>query len=363
MLTKKHMKKKNKIILTPIKRRIYECDAETIAYYRRNPVIACRDLLGINLLDSQKWILQMSWNASKCLWSCSRNFGKSFLASILIILFAMLYENQNIYIVSSVGDQAKQTFTVLESLITRVGKTSASIKSLQDIAEKETVKSNTNKTGFSHNPAGYEVEFYNGSKIFTLNSKPDSARSRRANLVLLDEAAFCSDELIVVCEAFCSQDSSFSTSTDSNYSPEAEKRKVPNKMIYASSQNTNMTLFYKYYKDFAKKMLAGDRDFFVCDMICDVAIETYLDGKKYHPLLTRKTVDTALSQNRLKAERELIMFCIFIKSMYLSLNCWELLKQHILQRNFEIKVNVNVAKAEKKCVDCIRLNPKCLYNG
>lgn len=304
MLTKKHMKKKNKIILTPIKRRIYECDAETIAYYRRNPVIACRDLLGINLLDSQKWILQMSWISSKCLWACSRNFGKSFLASILIILFAMLYENQNIYIVSSVGDQAKQTFTVLESLITRVGKTSASIKSLQDIAEKETVKSNSNKTGFSHNPAGYEVEFYNGSKIFTLNSKPDSARSRRANLVFFDEASFCSDELIIVCEAFCSQSSDFVTSTDENYSPEAEKRKVPNKIIYASSQNTNMTLFYKYYKDFSKKMIAGDRDYFVCDMICDVAIETYLDGKKYAPLLSRKTVDTALSQNRLKAERE-----------------------------------------------------------
>lgn len=36
---------KRKIILTPIKRKIYECDAETIAYYRRNPVIAARDLL------------------------------------------------------------------------------------------------------------------------------------------------------------------------------------------------------------------------------------------------------------------------------------------------------------------------------
>lgn len=100
------------------------------------------------------------------------------MASILILLQAMLYENQNIYIISSVGDQAKQTFTVLESLVTRVGKTSASIKSLQDIAEKETVKSNSNKTGFSHNPAGFEVEFYNGSKIFTLNSSADSNRGK-----------------------------------------------------------------------------------------------------------------------------------------------------------------------------------------
>lgn len=217
--------KKNKIIIAPIKRKAYECDAETIAYYRRNPIRAAEELIGVRLLDSQKYILANSFISSHILWSCSRNFGKSFLASILIILQAVLFENQNIYIVSSVGDQAKQTFTVLESLITGMGKASASIKSLQDIIEKETVKSGTNKTGFSHNPAGYEVEFYNGSKIFTLNSNPDSARSRRANLVFFDEAAFCSDSLIVAVEPFCTQSSDFQTSTDDNYNPEIEKRK------------------------------------------------------------------------------------------------------------------------------------------
>nr|DAY07540.1 MAG TPA: hypothetical protein [Caudoviricetes sp.] len=30
-----------------------------------------------------------------------------------------------------------------------------------------------------------------------------------------------------------------------------------------------------------------------------------------------------------------------------SLNCWKLLKLKILQRNFEIQISVNVAKAEK----------------
>lgn len=222
----------------------------------------------------------------------------------------MLYENQAIYIVSSVGDQAKQTFMTLESLVTGLGKTSASIKSLQDIAEKETVKSNTNKTGFSHNPAGYEVGFYNGSKIFTLNSNADSIRGKRANLVFFDEAAFCSEELLIVAAAFCTQSSDFQTSTDDDYNPECERRKVPNKLIYASSQNTNTTLFYKYYKDFAKRMLAGDRAYFVCDMICDTAITTYMNGKPYAPLLSRKTVDDALAQNPIKAEREYLNRCL-----------------------------------------------------
>ena len=95
--------KKRKIILTPIKKKIYELDAESIAFYRRNPCIACEDLLGIKLIDAQKWILQSTWNAQHSVWCCSRNFGKSFLGAIFMILKAILYENQAIYIVSSVG--------------------------------------------------------------------------------------------------------------------------------------------------------------------------------------------------------------------------------------------------------------------
>lgn len=295
---------RKRVIMTDFKRRICELDAESIAYYRRNPCIACEDLLGIRLTDAQKFILQSSWNAAHCVWACSRNFGKSFIGAILLILKAVLYENQSIYIVSSVGDQSKETFSKLEEIITRIGKTAASIASLRDIIEHETVKSPTNKTGFSHNPAGYEVTFYNGSSIFTLNSNPDSNRSRRATLVFFDEAAFCSDELITVCEAFATQNTDFITSIDDDYNPELEPRKVPTQLIYASSQSEVGTVFYKHYKDFAKKMLAGDRNYFCCDMICDTAIKVYMNGQPYPALLTQAKVDSALKANKDKALRE-----------------------------------------------------------
>lgn len=291
-------------IMTDVKRNICECDARTIAFYRRNPCIAAEELLGIRLFDAQKYILQSSWNAQHILWCCSRNFGKSFMGAVFIILKAMLYENQAIYIISSVGDQAKETFTKIEEIILRIGKTAASFKSLKDIAEHETQKSATNKTGFSHNPAGYEVSFFNGSSIFTLNSKPDSARSRRATMVFFDEAAFCSDELITVCEAFATQNTDFITSTDDNYNPELEKKRVPTQLVYASSQDEMDKLFYKHYKNFAKRMLAGDRDYFVCDMICDTAMKVYMNGKEYKPLLTRDKVEAALKANKEKALRE-----------------------------------------------------------
>lgn len=50
-------------IITAVKRKIYECDVATIAFYRRNPVIAARDLLGIQLFDAQAYMLEQSWNA------------------------------------------------------------------------------------------------------------------------------------------------------------------------------------------------------------------------------------------------------------------------------------------------------------
>ena len=73
-------------LMSERKRRICELDAESIAFYRRNPCIACEELLGIKLIDSQKYILQQSWNKPHVLWCCSRNFGKSFLGAIFMVL-------------------------------------------------------------------------------------------------------------------------------------------------------------------------------------------------------------------------------------------------------------------------------------
>ena len=291
-------------LMSERKRRICELDSESIAFYRRNPCIACEELLGIKLIDSQKYILQQSWNKPHVLWCCSRNFGKSFLGAVFMILKAILYENQAIYIVSSVGNQSKETFSKIEEIVLRIGKTAASIRSLKDIVEKETKKSPNNKTGFQHNPESFHVEFYNGSEIFTLNGKPDNNRSRRSSLVFFDEAAFSSDELIAVCEAFATQNTEFVTSVEDGFNPDTLKRKCPTQLVYASSQDDMSKMFYTHYKNFTKKMLAGDRDYFVADMICDTAIKTFMNGKPYTPLLTQDKVDAAMKANREKALRE-----------------------------------------------------------
>lgn len=293
-----------KIVMSEARWQNMILDAETIAFYRRNPCIAAEDLLGVQLLDSQAWILESSWNTTNAVWACSRNFGKSFLIVVMAALKAVLYENQNIYIISSVGAQAKETFFKLEEIVLRKGRTSESIKSLKDIVANETVKSANNSDGFKHDPASFSVEFYNGSKIFTLNSKPDNIRGKRATLIFFDEAAFCSDEILTIAKAFGAQEMDFQTSIDNNYDPAKQPRQIPVQTVYASSQDTMDTVFYKNYKDFAKEMISGNRNFFVCDMPCTTAMQVYLKGKPYQPLLSQETVDTALRENKPKALRE-----------------------------------------------------------
>ena len=222
----------------------------------------------------------------------------------MAILKAILYENQNIYIVSSVGQQAKETFGKIEEIILRKGLTSKSIASLKDIAEHEVVTSPTNKDGFKHDPMQYQVEFYNGSKIFTLNSNPQNVRGKRSSVIFFDEAAFCSEELLAVAKAFGAQESNFQTSTVDGYDPKKRPLQIPLQVIYASSQDTMDTTFYKNYKDFAKQMIAGNRNYFVCDMPCTTAIKVFMHGKPYQPLLSQETVDAAMVENAQKARRE-----------------------------------------------------------
>ena len=221
-----------------------------------------------------------------------------------MLLKAMLYENQGIYIVSSVGSQAQETHNKIEEIVLRVGQTSNSIASLKDIAQYEVVSSPACKTGFVHAQTGFRVEFYNGSEIFTLNGKPDNNRSKRATCVFFDEAGFSSDELITICEAFATQDTNFMTSTDVNFNIKSNRKKTPTQLIYASSASHVDSIFYRKYSDFAKQMFIGNRGYFCADIPCDIPLNPLIDGKKAPALLQQGKVDSAMRANRDKALRE-----------------------------------------------------------
>lgn len=298
------MARRNKKILSTRKVELYKANSKIIKFLRRNPVIACEELLGIKLLDMQKYVLQQAWNTPMVLLAWSRSAGKSFVGAIIIILKAMLFENQSIYIAAPVGEQSKELFAKIEEIVLGIGKTASSIDSLRDIAMNEVVKSPACKTGFSHAQSGFKVEFYNGSEIFSLNGNPDNNRSKRATLVFFDECGFMSEEAVSIMEAFAAQDSNFKTSVDKSFNIKAQRKRCPTQLIYASSASDVDTTFFKHYKNFAKQMFAGNQDFFCCDIPCDVPLKPTMDGEAYPPLLTQSKVDSAMKANREKALRE-----------------------------------------------------------
>ena len=289
-----------KIKISKRREEIYRKNAEIISFLRRNPIIACEVLLGIPLIDSQKWILQMSWNTPNIMWTCSRSFGKSFMACVFAMLKMLLYPNIKIYILSNKGSQAQETFLKLEDIAKqRID----SISSLTDVFIYE-VEKGSNSDGFIHDKASFRVSVYGGGTTFTLNSIPDNIRGKRANLLIFDESSFCSNELITTALPFITQDSDFKLSTEKNFNAKLLKKSIPNQVIYASSAGNIDSKHAQLYKEYALKMVAGDSNYFSADIPCDIPLAPFYNGEPTKPLLTQQKIDDEMRTNPSKAKRE-----------------------------------------------------------
>src|SRR5699024_10207932 len=137
----------------------------------------------------------------------------------------------------------------------------------------------SNSTGFTHSPASFEVNLYNGSTVNSLNSVPDNIRSKRSNLNFYDESGFTSDELFEASEPFAVQSSDFRLGGDSDVT--LLPKQIPNQLIYASSASATDTYFYEKYRDFSKRMFLGDSRYFVADIDSDAVIGATFNGKVY----------------------------------------------------------------------------------
>lgn len=137
-----------------------------------------------------------------------------------------------------------------------------------------------------------------------MNSQPDSTRGRRASLVIYDEAAFIDESLIVATLPFISQSSGAEYGANTAQKQDITPIKPPLQALYASSQDTVSTTFYKRFKEYAKYMIAGDRRFFCIDAPCDLAMTLYHKGEQIPPLLSKSVVESELKSNPEKAMRE-----------------------------------------------------------
>ena len=286
--------------------------AELQKYYQCNPVRFINDFFNIELLDAQAWVIQRSWTCPNVLLVCTRGFGKSTIIDIMIMAKGMLFNNFWSYIASGSGSQAETTFTTLERLAN--DNIDTFLGSTGYIFKQEVEIKNAAGDGFSHSSNGFSYSLYNGSMTQTLNSNIDRKRGLRGSVVF-DECGFLSEEMMQVYAAFAIVNKSFKSGKDRDGNSIDRNRlraiptNIPNQLFYISSASSTDTEFYRLYRDFSKRQLMGDPDYFVAHIDCEVAFKPTIRGEVMAPLLTKSTVETAMRTNPEKARRE--YYCEF----------------------------------------------------
>ena len=303
-------------------------------YYQCNPVRFISDFFGIQLIDAQAWIVQRSWTCPNVMILATRGLGKSTIIDLMIMAKSCLYNSFWSFIASGSGSQAQQTFTTLERLAN--DSIEEMVGSTGYIFKNEVEIKNAAGDGFSHGADGFTFSLYNNSKCQTLNSNVDAKRGARGT-VIFDEASFLSAELLKVYGAFAIVNKSFKTGKDENGNMldpikiRAIPLAIPNQKFYISSASSTDTEFYRLYREFSKRQLIGDPDYFVAQIDCEIAFSPTIGGKVVSPLLTKSTVDTEMATNPEKARRE--YYCEFTSDAGMN----AIIRRGIIARNSETR--------------------------
>lgn len=306
-------------------------------YYQQNPVKFFEDFFRIQLLDSQAYLMQSAWPTKNVIICASRAWGKSIWISWFVMGKQMLSSDPwNCYIASGSSQQSATTFRKLEDVAN--DRISSLRGSTGKIFKNEVVVNAAAGDGFSHNPAGFEYKMYNDSFTRTLSSNVDRARGARADCVVFDECGFLDGNLIEVYKAFCAVDNAFATGFDENGNSidmvrlMAVPQSPPKQLVYVSSASSVDTEFYKLYRDYSKQMIAGDPDYFVANIDCELAMRPTIHNVPTVSALTRDMIEATMRTNPVKGRRE--YYCEFSEDAGAD----AIIKRGVITRNEETRV-------------------------
>lgn len=155
--------------------------------------------------------------------------------------------------------------------------------------------------------------------------------------VVFDECGFLSDEMLATFAAFAIVNKSFKSGKDRDGNTIDRNRlrcipsNIPNQLFYISSASSTDTKFYKLYRDFSKRQLMGDPDYFVAHIDCEVAFKPTIHGEVMEPLLTKSTVKAELRANPEKARRE--YYCQFTSDAGAN----AIIRRGVISRNEQVR--------------------------
>lgn len=241
-----------------------------------------------------------SWLKPYNLWCITRNGGKSTLSAPFIMAKGILVAGHSTYILSNVSAQSQDTFLKIEKI---AKKELSSFTGLTDFFKGELVTSAANTDGFTHAQSGFNYKLYNGSSVTSLSGEVNNNRGKRSNLNVYDESGWTEEEYVVSTTPFLLQNSTFRLGGGVDMS--TFPKQIPNQRLFISSASSTDSYFYTLYKDYAKNMLLGDKNYFVADVNCELILSATVNGKIYPAsLINKDDIESDMRKNKEKALRE-----------------------------------------------------------
>ena len=229
--------------------RIWNNAVRDAAFYRRNPHLFARDYLHLDLRMFQKILLILMNYCAIFIFIASRGIGKTFLSAVFCVIRCILWPGTKIVIASG---QRGQAINVLEKVQQELIMWSPELN--LEIDWKQSKINGTNAI----------IMFKNGSFMKVVTAS-DSARSARANLLLIDEFRLVKKEVInMVLRKFLTQKRMPRYEELSKEERLEEYKKEKNKTIYLSSAFFGDHWSYEKCVDTFKSMFDSRRNNFIC---------------------------------------------------------------------------------------------------
>ena len=272
---------------------------QIINWGRKNPTKFIERFFELDLLDHQIYQILSTWPVEKSVWLCSRNSGKSYVASIYIMARSILIPNHNTYIMAPAGNQAQELFYKIESISKG---NIASALNTNTVFLEELLKNTSSSNGFTHSKNSYSASLYNGSSINTLNSVAKNILGIRSNLSVYEEGANIEEDFYTYTLPFSAQDTNFLTGVGVNI--DCYPLQLPNQVLEISSASSTDSHMFVDYKLCYQKMLCGDPNYFVCDLDSTFSLYPSKNGEPFKALVKKSVVDDAYRTNPFRAARE-----------------------------------------------------------
>lgn len=225
---------------TRLKQKIY---SDAVSYFRQKPDIFIIQVLGIKLNVYQRLMVRAFFKYDYCMFITSRGLGKTFISTLCLITWCLLYPNQHAGVIAPSFRQAK---LILQE------KYEGELKRMSPFLAAE-------EKDFKCNNAIAKLSFYNGSSIecfpVGVGSGTNAAakiRGARLTACLVDECVYVPEDIIegVLIPMLIVQ---------SGYS--VDKRGgvgISNKLLMVSSAGYRFNHIYQRYCEWTKEMIKPD---------------------------------------------------------------------------------------------------------